>query len=56
LIVRRDATLFEIVSLSLRVSGIALLFSTLTGIPVGAILGLNRSWGGASWWPCFTLV
>ncbi len=32
----------EIVLLSLRVSGIALLFSTLIGVPVGAIIGLNR--------------
>jgi tungstate transport system permease protein len=33
------------VSLSLRVSGIALLFSTLIGIPTGALLGLNRFLG-----------
>ena len=45
LIVRRDAALFEVVSLSMRVSGIALLFSTLVGIPLGAILGLNRFLG-----------
>jgi tungstate transport system permease protein len=32
----------EIVGLSLRVSGIALLISTLVGIPVGAALGLSR--------------
>ena len=32
----------EIVLLSLRVSGIALLFATLIGVPVGAIIGLNR--------------
>ncbi len=31
--------------MSLRVSGIALLFSTLIGIPVGATLGLNRFLG-----------
>jgi tungstate transport system permease protein len=42
LIVGRDEALFEIVFLSLRVSGIALLFSTLIGIPVGALLGLHR--------------
>jgi tungstate transport system permease protein len=30
------------VTLSLRVSGIALLFSTLIGIPLGAAMGLNR--------------
>jgi tungstate transport system permease protein len=34
--------LFEIVRLSLRVSGTALLFSTLIGIPLGAALGLSR--------------
>lgn len=34
--------LLEIVLLSLRVSGIALLFSTLIGVPVGAFLGLKR--------------
>jgi tungstate transport system permease protein len=32
----------DIVILSLRVSGIALLFSTLIGVPIGAIIGLNR--------------
>jgi len=32
----------DIVLLSLRVSGIALIFSTLIGVPVGAIIGLNR--------------
>jgi tungstate transport system permease protein len=32
----------EIVFLSLRVSGIALLFSTLIGVPLGATLGLSR--------------
>lgn len=37
-----DPALWEIVSLSLRVSGIALLLSTLVGIPVGAFLGLSR--------------
>ncbi len=34
--------LIEIISLSLRVSGIALLFSTLIGIPLGALMGLTR--------------
>jgi tungstate transport system permease protein len=34
--------LVEIVVLSLRVSGTALLFSTLIGIPLGAFLGLSR--------------
>jgi tungstate transport system permease protein len=32
----------EIVILSLQVSGIALVFSSLIGVPVGAIIGLNR--------------
>lgn len=35
----------EIVSLSLKVSGIALVFSSLIGIPVGALIGLNRFLG-----------
>ena len=34
--------LFEIILLSLRVSGIALFFSTLVGVPLGAALGLKR--------------
>jgi len=34
--------LSEIILLSLQVSGIALLFSTVIGIPLGAIMGLNR--------------
>ena len=42
LIITRDAALFEIVALSLRVSGTALLFSTLIGVPLGAVLGLSR--------------
>lgn len=32
----------EIVLLSLRVSGVALVFSTIAGIPLGALLGLTR--------------
>jgi len=35
----------EIVILSLQVSGIALIFSTLIGVPVGAIIGLSRFFG-----------
>ncbi|MEI2689569.1 MAG: ABC transporter permease [Anaerolineae bacterium] len=35
----------EIVALSLRVSGIALVFSTLVGVPIGAALGLWRFMG-----------
>jgi tungstate transport system permease protein len=42
LLVGGDAALYEIVWLSLRVSGIALLISTLIGIPAGAALGLTR--------------
>ncbi len=42
LIAVRDPALFEIVSLSLQVSGIALVFATLVGIPLGAAMGLNR--------------
>ncbi len=45
LIITRDPVLFAIVLLSLRVSGIALLFSTLIGIPLGAVLGLSRFTG-----------
>lgn len=45
LIFSGDSGLLEIVSLSLRVSGIALLFSTLIGIPLGAVLGLGRFLG-----------
>jgi tungstate transport system permease protein len=37
-----DPELYEIVWLSLRVSGIALLISTLVGIPAGAALGMTR--------------
>lgn len=35
----------EIVLLSLQVSGTALIFSALIGIPLGALLGLKRFWG-----------
>ncbi|MFZ2488501.1 MAG: ABC transporter permease [Anaerolineae bacterium] len=45
LMAQRDPALLEIVLLSLRVSGIALLFSTLLGVPVGAALGLTRFTG-----------
>ncbi|MCG8346651.1 MAG: ABC transporter permease [Chloroflexales bacterium] len=40
-----NAELWEIILLSLQVSGIALLFSTIIGIPLGALLGL-RSFPG----------
>jgi len=42
LIVTRDPAMMEIVKLSLRVSGIALLLSSVIGIPLGALLGLSR--------------
>jgi tungstate transport system permease protein len=42
LIVSGDQALLEIVSLTLQVSGIALLLSTLVGLPIGAALGLYR--------------
>jgi tungstate transport system permease protein len=42
LIVTRDPALFEIVALSMRVSGTALLFSTLIGVPLGSALGLSH--------------
>ncbi len=40
-----DPALWEIVLLSLRVSGSGLLISTLIGIPLGAFLGLRRFFG-----------
>jgi tungstate transport system permease protein len=45
LIATLDPALFEIIILSLRVSGTALLFSTVIGIPLGAIMGLSRFGG-----------
>ena len=45
LIFSGDSALREIVLLSLRVSGIALVFSTIVGIPLGALLGLTRFLG-----------
>ena len=42
MIVGRDPALLEIVWLSLRVSGTALLVSTVVGIPVGMAMGLGR--------------
>lgn len=45
LIVTRDPAVTEIVALSLRVSGTALLFSTLIGVPLGSMLGLSRFTG-----------
>lgn len=45
LILQGDPALTEIVSLSLRVSGIALLLSSLLGVPAGAALALTRFTG-----------
>jgi len=42
LIATRDPDVVEIVVLSLRVTGTALLFSSLIGIPLGVVLGLTR--------------
>jgi len=42
LILTGDAALGEIVGLSLQVSGVALVISTLIGIPLGTMLGLRR--------------
>lgn len=42
LIVRADASLLQAVTLSFQVSGIALLFAALLGLPLGAWLGLSR--------------
>jgi tungstate transport system permease protein len=43
LILSGDQALMEIISLSLTVSSIALLISTLTGVPLGVLLGLTRT-------------
>ncbi|MFQ6058952.1 MAG: ABC transporter permease [Anaerolineae bacterium] len=45
LIVQGDPELMRIVALSLRVTGTALLISTLVGIPLGSWLGLSRFFG-----------
>ncbi len=42
LIMNGDQALGTIVALSLKVSGIALLFSTMLGIPLGIMLGFSR--------------
>jgi tungstate transport system permease protein len=42
MILSGDPALYEIIWLSLRVSGTALLISTLVGVPIGAGLGLSR--------------
>ena len=45
LIFGADPALREIVVLSLQVSGIALLISTLIGVPLGVFMALRRFWG-----------
>jgi tungstate transport system permease protein len=45
LILGGDPALMEIVSLTLRVTGIALAFSTLVGVPLGSFMGLKRFLG-----------
>ncbi|MEM7343111.1 MAG: ABC transporter permease [Chloroflexota bacterium] len=42
LIFSLDPALYEIIWLSLYVAGVALIFSTLLGIPLGALMGLRR--------------
>jgi len=54
LIMIGDPALYEAISLSLRVTGVALLFSTLVGIPLGAWMGLKQFPGGDWSWPCCT--
>ncbi len=41
LIISRDAVLFEIIGLTLRVTGSALLIAVLLGLPIGVFLGLR---------------
>jgi tungstate transport system permease protein len=45
LIISLDPALYEVIWLSMYVSGIALAYSTLIGIPLGSLLGLRRFWG-----------
>lgn len=42
LILSRDPALYEIILLSLEVTGIALLIAACLGVPAGALLGLSR--------------
>jgi tungstate transport system permease protein len=42
LIFSGNSALYEIIRLSLYVTGVALIFSTVVGIPLGAIMGLRR--------------
>jgi tungstate transport system permease protein len=45
LIAGQDPELWQIIRLSLQVSGIALLISSVVGIPIGAFMGLSRFLG-----------
>ena len=45
LIMAGDPELIEITSLSLGVTGVALLFSTVVGVPLGSYMGLKRFFG-----------
>lgn len=45
LIATGDPELMQITLLSLKVTGIALLFSTLVGVPLGSFMGLRRFFG-----------
>lgn len=45
LIFSGNPALYEIIFLSLYVSGIALIFSTIVGIPLGSFMGLKRFFG-----------
>lgn len=45
LIISLDPALYEVIWLSLYVSGVALAYSTVIGIPMGALLGLKRFTG-----------
>ncbi|RMF05373.1 MAG: ABC transporter permease subunit [Chloroflexi bacterium] len=45
LIFSLDPALYQVIWFSLLVSGVALGFSTLVGIPLGAFLGLKQFWG-----------
>jgi len=42
LLLELDPYVYNIIGVSLRVTGMALLFSTLVGIPLGAVLGLTN--------------
>lgn len=45
LVLSFDPELYGIIALSIRISVIATVISTIIGIPLGALVGLNRFWG-----------